>query len=161
MGISKINSPNSFMAFLALFKTQHLYTSSKNLRFILNRIGVSILLSICGREGLIRLGSSLHAFILKNHKFLHPQNRDDFNEGLLIWNSLLSVYAKFGDQADALKLFDEMPIRHTISWNTLISGFLRKGDLEGCFGYFNRMQSSELYRLDQAMIEKSFITSTG
>ncbi|GLT41431.1 hypothetical protein SLA2020_154970 [Shorea laevis] len=122
----------------SLFKTQHIYqyTSSEYSRFILNRIGVSILLSICAREGFIRLGSSLHASILKNPEFLHPKNSDDFNDRLLIWNSLLSVYAKCGDQTDALKLFDEMPLTDTISWNTLMSGFLRNGDLEGCFGCF-------------------------
>ncbi|GLT94952.1 hypothetical protein SLE2022_126610 [Rubroshorea leprosula] len=138
----------------SLFKTQHIYQypSSENSTFILNRVGVIILLSICGREGFIRLGSSLHASFLKNHEFLHPKNPDDFNDGLFIWNSVLSVYAKCGDQTDALKLFDEMPMRDTISWNTLLSGFLRNGDLEGCFSYFNRMQSSELYGLDQATL---------
>ncbi|GLT25007.1 hypothetical protein SLA2020_001640 [Shorea laevis] len=66
------------------------------------------------------------------------------------YETLLLVCVKCGDQTDALKLFDEMPIRDTISWNILISDFWRNGDLEGCFGYFNRLQSSELYWLDQA-----------
>ncbi|GKV08991.1 hypothetical protein SLEP1_g20557 [Rubroshorea leprosula] len=142
----------------SLFKTQHIYQypTSENSTFILNRVGVIILLSICGREGFIRLGSSLHASFLKNHEFLHPKNPDDFNDGLFIWNSLLCVYAKCGDQTDALKLFDEMPMRDTISWNTLLSGFLRNGDLEGCFSYFKRMQSSELYGLDQATLTTIF-----
>ncbi|KAK3139642.1 hypothetical protein QOZ80_5AG0386870 [Eleusine coracana subsp. coracana] len=39
-------------------------------------------------------------------------------------NTLVAFYAAFGCTSDARRLFDEMPTRDVISWNSLISAFL-------------------------------------
>lgn len=60
------------------------------------------------------------------------------------------MYAKCGRLSDAAKVFDHMPVRDTISWNSIVSGFLRSGKLEMGFEYFKRMYGSGVYYLDQA-----------
>ncbi|KAL5853763.1 hypothetical protein ACOSQ3_008881 [Xanthoceras sorbifolium] len=118
------------------FKTRISQDTSK---IVLNHVDISHLLSICAREGHLHLGSSLHASFIKKH--------DNFT---IIWNSLLSLYSKCGRVADAVKLFDEMPVRDTVSWNTMVSGFLRNGDFDTGFGLFKRLVKLGFYRLDQA-----------
>ncbi|CAK7339223.1 unnamed protein product [Dovyalis caffra] len=47
-------------------------------------------------------------------------------------------------------LFDEMPMRDTVSWNIMMSGFLKERSFDAGFGFFKQMQSLSFYRLDQA-----------
>ncbi|KAK4757782.1 hypothetical protein SAY87_019083 [Trapa incisa] len=45
-------------------------------------------------------------------------------------NNLINGYARSRELSIACKLFDEMPHRDTISWNTLIAGFVHCGEFE-------------------------------
>lgn len=98
----------------------------------------------------MRLGSSLHASFIKNFESFDPQNLANAPNATVIWNSLLSFYWKCGKMTDIVKLFDDMPRRDTVSWNTMISGFLRKGDIGMGFEFFKRCLELGFYRLDQA-----------
>ncbi|KAG9152200.1 hypothetical protein Leryth_016393 [Lithospermum erythrorhizon] len=49
------------------------------------------------------------------------------------------MYSRFGNLRDAIKVFDEMPLRDTVSWNSIVSGFLRCGWGDIGFGYFEMM----------------------
>ncbi|KAL3843827.1 hypothetical protein ACJIZ3_001230 [Penstemon smallii] len=49
-------------------------------------------------------------------------------------------------------MFDEMPLKDTVSWNSLISGFLKQGELKMGFGYFKLLLDSSIYRFDHASI---------
>ncbi|KAK4396645.1 Pentatricopeptide repeat-containing protein, mitochondrial [Sesamum angolense] len=62
------------------------------------------------------LGSQIHCNVIKN----------GFEE-FTISNSLLSMYAKFWDTKSALKVFDEMSCRDTISWNSMINCYTQNG----------------------------------
>ncbi|KAA8545112.1 hypothetical protein F0562_019896 [Nyssa sinensis] len=62
------------------------------------------------------------------------------------------MYSKCGELSNAAKLFDHMPMKDTVSWNSMISGVLRNGDFEIGFGYFKRMYDSGIYRFDQVTI---------
>lgn len=52
------------------------------------------------------------------------------------------MYSKCGELRDAVKLFDHMPVRDTVSWNTMISGFLRNEDFDTAFKFFKQMNES-------------------
>ncbi|KAF8018110.1 hypothetical protein BT93_H3111 [Corymbia citriodora subsp. variegata] len=119
---------------------------------VLDHVGVSHLLSTCGREGRFHLGSSLHASIVKNPELHDLGNEDLFGNGLVVWNSLLSMYAKCGDMLEVVKLFDEMPVKDTISWNTLLSGYLRNGEFEMGFGMFKRIWEGGVRGIDKATV---------
>ena len=62
------------------------------------------------------------------------------------------MYSKCGELSNAVKLFDHMPVKDTISWNTVMSGFLRNGEFDMGFGLFKRMRNSGLYQFDKATL---------
>ncbi|XP_061990747.1 pentatricopeptide repeat-containing protein At2g29760, chloroplastic-like [Rosa rugosa] len=45
-------------------------------------------------------------------------------------NSILGVYWKCGEVEDAVQMFEKMPERDLVSWNTMISGFCHSGDYQ-------------------------------
>ncbi|KAK7397211.1 hypothetical protein VNO78_18378 [Psophocarpus tetragonolobus] len=104
-----------------------------------NYADLSSLLSLCGRDGNLKLGSSIHARIIK----LPPSLDFDRSQrnALFTWNSLLSMYSKCGQLQDAIKLFDRMPVKDTVSWNAMVSGFLRNRDFDTGFSFFKQMSN--------------------
>ncbi|CAN6586448.1 unnamed protein product [Malus baccata var. baccata] len=48
-------------------------------------------------------------------------------------NNLVNLYSKFKRLDDAHHLFDEMPLRNTITWTSLIKGYSDIGDFESVF----------------------------
>lgn len=62
------------------------------------------------------------------------------------------MYCKCDQLREAVNLFDEMPLRDTVSWNSLISGFLKVGKLETGFGYFKLLLGSTDYMFDHASL---------
>ncbi|KAM1092599.1 hypothetical protein EV1_027881 [Malus domestica] len=69
------------------------------------------------------LGQAIHAFLLK----CGCQN--DTFQG----NNLVNLYSKFKRLDDAHHLFDEMPVRNTITWTSLMKGYSDIGNLESVF----------------------------
>ncbi|CAM8886305.1 unnamed protein product [Rhodiola kirilowii] len=67
-------------------------------------------------------------------------NEENLNNVVVVWNSLLNMYDKCGVLKDAARLFDEMPVRDTISWNTMISRQLSYRGLEFGFQLFKERQ---------------------
>ncbi|KAL0413119.1 UNVERIFIED_CONTAM: Pentatricopeptide repeat-containing protein [Sesamum radiatum] len=113
---------------------------------------LGFLVSSCGREGNIRLGSCLHASIVKNPPFFNIGDPDSRRRAHVTYNCLLLLYCKCGELYDAVKMFDDMLLRDTVSWNSLISGFLKHGHLKLGFGYFKSLVGSSIYRFDCASL---------
>ncbi|KAG6382511.1 hypothetical protein SASPL_157815 [Salvia splendens] len=110
------------------------------------------LINSCSRQGNIRLGSHLHAYLIKNPPSFDVGAPLTRRNTQLIYNCLLHMYCKCGQLSDAVHLFDEMPLRDTVSWNSLISGFLKVGNLETGFGYFKLLLGSTEYMFDHASL---------
>ncbi|KAK6915573.1 Pentatricopeptide repeat [Dillenia turbinata] len=122
------------------------------MKFVLNNVDLSLLLSVCGREGNLLLGSSFHALIIKNHQFFSLENGYNLRDSLVVWNSLLAMYSKCGKLSDASKLFDRMPMKDTVSWNSMLLGFLRNGDFDVGFEFLRRMHEMGCSWFDQATL---------
>lgn len=60
------------------------------------------------------------------------------------------MYAKTQALGDALKVFDEMPMKDSVTWNSVISGFLSNGKFEIGFKYFREMVKLGVGLIDQA-----------
>ncbi|KAJ7962388.1 Pentatricopeptide repeat-containing protein [Quillaja saponaria] len=63
----------------------------------------------------------------------------DYRDGF-IGDQLVSGYVNMGFTEDAEKLFDEMPNKDLVSWNSLISGYSRRVYLGKCMNAFLRMK---------------------
>ncbi|XP_059313127.1 pentatricopeptide repeat-containing protein At3g05340 [Lycium ferocissimum] len=113
---------------------------------------ISLLLSIYGKEGNVRLGSSIHASILKDPQFVFPGNQFNTQDTIVVWNSLVTMYTRCSRTHDAVQVFDEMPVRDIVSWNSIVSGFISNGNFKMGFGYFKEMVGSGCFKFDHASL---------
>ncbi|KAJ0548944.1 putative tetratricopeptide-like helical domain superfamily [Helianthus annuus] len=73
------------------------------------------LISSCASSRSLHLGIQVHSFVLKL----------GFSSNVYINTALVDMYGKCSAIYDAQKVFDEMPLRNVITWNSLMSGYLR------------------------------------
>lgn len=76
------------------------------------------------------VGRAVHAQIVKSNE--EPDQ--------VVNNALLRLYEQCGCSDDVLKMFEGMPERNVVSWNTLIAGFVEKDKLFDSFHTLRRMQ---------------------
>ena len=82
---------------------------------------VSVLTS-CSHLGDLSRGKWVHSFVKNSDKQIELD--------LLLSTSLLTMYTKCGDMDSARKIFDEMPEKGIVAWNSMIIGYgmLGRGD---------------------------------
>ncbi|XP_022145861.1 putative pentatricopeptide repeat-containing protein At5g13230, mitochondrial [Momordica charantia] len=83
----------------------------------------------CIQSGDLNLGKLIHCRIMKLGNCLD----------LFAFNVLLNAYVKFGLLLDAENLFDEMPERNTVSFVTLIQGYVQSYKFFEAFELFARL----------------------
>ncbi|WOL09503.1 hypothetical protein Cni_G18256 [Canna indica] len=62
------------------------------------------------------LGQQIHAYLIKQNSSLLP---------LVLCNALLVMYSRCGEVHLAFELFQQMPQRDLVSWNTMVSAFVQ------------------------------------
>lgn len=90
-----------------------------------------IVLSACARLGDLRLGRKLHRYIIRN---------SNVNVDVFVGNALVDMYLKCGDANFARKVFQEMPVKNVVSWNSMISGLAQNGEFKESLYMFRKMQ---------------------
>ncbi|URE13846.1 PPR repeat [Musa troglodytarum] len=90
------------------------------------------ILSACASLGLIERGKQVHGFTFRRFIGL-----DSFN--VFIFNALIDLYAKCGNMVSASIVFDRMPDRDIVSWNSIVSGFAQNGHGKQSLDVFERM----------------------
>ncbi|XP_076919631.1 pentatricopeptide repeat-containing protein At5g66520-like [Bidens hawaiensis] len=89
---------------------------------------------------LYTLTASTHLHSLPLLRHLHAQIiKLGFTSNVYIMSSLLHGYSN-ACFTYACKLFDEMPERTTITWNTMITGFSRSGNVDKARSVFDEMR---------------------
>ncbi|CAL5186725.1 unnamed protein product [Lathyrus oleraceus] len=77
----------------------------------------------------VKLGEAIHAFALKTKLF----------SDVFVGNAFVAMYGKFGFVENALKVFDRMPERNLVSWNSIMYAYSENGDFEESCGLFKRL----------------------
>nr|DAD29296.1 TPA_asm: hypothetical protein HUJ06_030764 [Nelumbo nucifera] len=69
-----------------------------------------------------------------------PTTRKYTELDIVTWNSMLEGYADNRDGESLHQLFDRMPSRHLVSWNTMIAFHVQVGEFRQAIEVFQRMQ---------------------
>ncbi|MBA0624352.1 hypothetical protein Godav_009726 [Gossypium davidsonii] len=88
----------------------------------------SILGAIADAEN-IELGNQLHTLIIKM----------GYSSFLVVRNSVLDFYSKCGFLQESLRSFEDIDGHDTVSWNSLISGYVRSGQYEDAIKLLKNM----------------------
>lgn len=91
---------------------------------------VTSILHACACSGSLENGKELHNYIRANNMDLNVP----------VSNALMDMYAKSGSMEDALSIFRQMPIKDTVSWNTMIAGYSKNSMPNEAIHLFVAMQ---------------------
>lgn len=92
-------------------------------------------LSASATLGAVQVGSSLHAYSIKEGLF---------SSNLYIGTALLNFYAKCGNSKSARMVFDSMGDKNIITWSAMIGGYGVQGDGSGSLAIFSDMLKEDL-----------------
>ncbi|XP_058097219.1 pentatricopeptide repeat-containing protein At1g05750, chloroplastic [Magnolia sinica] len=95
-------------------------------------VTVVAVLNACTNLGALGQGLWTHRYV---------QQRD-FSENMRLSNSLIDMYARCGCINFARQVFNKMPKRSLVSWNSIIVGFAINGHAEDALEHFSLMQKA-------------------
>ncbi|KAL6537865.1 hypothetical protein OROHE_012152 [Orobanche hederae] len=88
-------------------------------------------LSAVANLGTLGLGIWIHRYVLMH----------DFRDNIRISNSLIDMYCRCGCVGLACQVFEKMPNRSIVSWNSIIVGLAYKAYADEALSYFHSMQN--------------------
>ncbi|XP_015891730.3 pentatricopeptide repeat-containing protein At2g13600-like [Ziziphus jujuba] len=94
-----------------------------------NHFTFSSVLDACAGCSSLLMGQQVHTGIVKY----------GIPDDIVLSTSLVDMYAKCGDTDAAFRVFEAMPIKNLVSWNSLIGGCARNGRAMRALEMFNRM----------------------
>lgn len=95
-----------------------------------NQFTLSTVLEACAGCSSLLLGQQVHMNIFKS----------GIPNDVTLSTSLVDMYAKCGDIEAAFYIFQSMPMKNLVSWNSLIGGYARHGLGERAMEEFERMK---------------------
>lgn len=87
-------------------------------------------LDACAELGALGLGLWINKFVMNK----------EFKDNIKISNSLINMYCRCGCIQFARHVFEKMPKRSLVSWNSIIVGFAINGHAEEALEFFDLMQ---------------------
>lgn len=108
---------------------QHGSEDSEQTPYILNK-----LISVCAKSCFLHLGIQLHSAVI----------RMGFRSNVYINSALVDMYGKCGVISSCQQVFDEMPDRNVVAWNSLMSAYIHTQYPEIAVGLFLEMLKGEM-----------------
>lgn len=103
-----------------------------------------------GRLRMVLEGEKIHGFALKSGVF----------HDCYVCNSVLDLYGELGCAQNLTKVFDEIPTRDLISWNVLISGFVKSSRFEDAVNVYRRIRLEASVQPDEATVVSTLSACT-
>lgn len=100
-----------------------------------NYVTIASILPLCARVANLQHGKEFHCYILR---------RAMFNEHLLLWNSLVEMYARSGKVPEAKSVFDLMSRRDEVTYTSLIAGYGIQGEGRVALKLFEEMNKNQI-----------------
>ncbi|KAK4411601.1 Pentatricopeptide repeat-containing protein, chloroplastic [Sesamum angolense] len=97
-----------------------------------NAFTFSSVLTACAAVEELELGKSIHGQVIKGGAGVD----------VFVGTAIVELYAKSGAMCDAIKQFRLMPVRNVVSWTSIISGFVQKGDSASALGVLKDMHKA-------------------
>ena len=94
------------------------------------------ILKACGNIGAIDEGKQIHEKI-RNKKGL-------LEKDIMLATSVVDMYAKCGALAKAQEVVNDLPVRNTVCWNALITGYAQKGQYDEVLNCYKSMKNDGL-----------------
>ncbi|KAG7024054.1 putative pentatricopeptide repeat-containing protein, partial [Cucurbita argyrosperma subsp. argyrosperma] len=104
-----------------------------------NHYTFSAVLSACTDTMASVHGDQMHSLIWKH----------GFHADVFVASALLDMYAKCCDMCRAEKVFEEMPLRNLVSWNSMIVGFLQNKLYDRAILFFKTLLLESLTAVDE------------
>ena len=140
---SQIDNPNLFI-YNALIRgysasefphqSFHFYTQLQRLGLLPDNITFPFLVKSCTQLGSLAIATQAHAQIIKH----------GFHLDVYVQNSLVHMYATFGDIQAASHIFRRINRLDVVSWTSMIAGYNKCGDVQSARQLFDRMPEKNL-----------------
>ncbi|KMZ69205.1 putative Pentatricopeptide repeat-containing protein [Zostera marina] len=114
---------------LDLFEKMKLETRVKP-----NKITLTCVLSACGQLGSVETGERIGRYVEEHTS----------TQNIYIGSALVDMYSKCGNIRKARKVFDEMPYKDIVSWNSMIRGLAYNGLANEAIDLYRTMVEREL-----------------
>lgn len=99
-----------------------------------NAVTYASILSVCAQLSAFNLSKEIHGYLI----------RQNFDPNILVNNSLIATYSKCGDINNSRTIFEKMPTKNKVSWNSIILGLGMHGRTDEMFGFFKRMKELDI-----------------
>ncbi|KAH9320127.1 hypothetical protein KI387_021896 [Taxus chinensis] len=108
-----------------------LHTLATNIKYLNNGSWDTLdFLQDCIKKKSMASGKNIHAHIIKT----------GISNDVLVGNNLINMYAKCCSLKDSRQLFDQMPERNLVTWNTIIAAYAQSGNGIEAIDVFWKMQ---------------------
>ncbi|KAL2320379.1 hypothetical protein Fmac_029348 [Flemingia macrophylla] len=111
-----------------------LFTEMQRAKISADSATYASILRACANLASLTLGKQIQSHII----------RSGCISNVFSGSALVDMYAKCGSIKDALQMFQEMPVRNSVSWNALISAYAQNGDGDHALRSFEQMAHSGL-----------------
>ena len=100
-----------------------------------NEITFVCILKACGSTRSIKKGEEIEAEV---------RRQGLLGKSIILGNALVDMYAKCGMLTKANEVFDKLPMRNIVTWNSLINGYLLHGFANEALNCYDRMRDEGL-----------------